>query len=74
MSSTFGNIFRLYGVYILMIIALSGIALVLSDMNAALGVSNDEIISCSPDDSGCTFFNETAPSAPAAASRNPGAR
>jgi len=74
MASTFGNMFRMYGVYILMIIALSGLALVLSDMNAALGVSNDEIISCPPNDTECTLFNENAPAAPITDLRNSGAR
>jgi hypothetical protein len=73
MSSMFGNIFRLYGVYILMIVALSGIALVLSDMNSALG-GDDEIITCLPNDTSCNLFNETASVAPATNPKAAGAR
>jgi hypothetical protein len=60
MSSTFGNIFRLYGMYIVMIIALAGIAIVLSDMNAA-AFSDEELINCLPNDTTCVLYNETAP-------------
>ena len=58
MSSTFGNIFRMYGMYIVMIIALAGIALVLSDMNSA-GFSDEEMINCLPNDTSCVLYNGT---------------
>jgi hypothetical protein len=72
MASTFGSIFRLYGIYIVMIIALAGIALVLSDMNAS-SFSDEEMINCLPNDTSCILYNETAP-ASGAGSANTGIR
>ncbi|MCX6773406.1 MAG: hypothetical protein NTY68_00190 [Candidatus Micrarchaeota archaeon] len=72
MAFAFGSIFRMYGIYIVMIIALAGIALVLSDMNSA-SFSDEEMITCLPNDTSCVLYNETVP-ASAAGSANTGIR